>query len=148
LKDILRVDYSFQSSLQGGRLEAGGCVADFIIFPYTTKQFVLNVQGETHDDFLRSAKDREQNATLESMGFKVFEIDMDVVYDVYLFEDFMRKLFGLAQGFSGGGGAFQATEWEKYVPEINDGQLDYIIHAIQKINNQIEVAKSGLAWHP
>src|SRR3990167_2754607 len=41
-------DFDFQSSLQGGRLEFGGIVADFL-FP--EQRIIVNVQGPTHDRF-------------------------------------------------------------------------------------------------
>lgn len=91
------VEFRFQSSLQGGRAELGGIVADFL-FPYL--RIVLNPLGPTHAQFLRAAKDREQIMALEEMGFTVFMVEDDVVYNEYEFEAWMRRVFNLER--SGG----------------------------------------------
>lgn len=86
-------DFDFQSSLQGGRLELGGIVADFVFW---TRKLVVQVQGPTHSGYLRSKKDEEQRLILEDMGFQVLFIDIDVVYDQYRFEDWIRRTFTLS----------------------------------------------------
>ena len=95
------VDYTFQSSQDGGRLELGGMVADFL-FPLL--RLVIQVQGPTHRGFRRHRKDEEQTSALELMGFTVVEVGLDTIYNVYWFENFMRRLFGLAQGGGAGSG--------------------------------------------
>lgn len=83
------LEFDFQSSLSGGRLELGGIVADFI-FPKF--MLVLQVQGPTHNDFLRARKDEEQFMILKQMGYEVYPIWEDEIYDEYKLENIMRSL--------------------------------------------------------
>lgn len=103
LKEVARqvegADFSFQSSLLGGRLELGGIVADFL-FPI--RKIVLNPAGPTHDQFLRMRKDDEQTSLLEALGYTQYIIDDDLVYNEFLFEDRMRQILNLGP-YSGGG---------------------------------------------
>lgn len=101
------IDFTFQSSQEGGRMELGGIVVDFL-FP--SQRAILQVQGPTHDQFLRKAKDQEQMGILEAYGYNVYEIQDDTIYDVYLFEEWMRRFFGLAEGRGGSGGAHGSYE--------------------------------------
>jgi len=104
-------DFDFQSSQQGGRVELGGIVADFL-FP--NMRIIIRVQGPTHSGFLRTRKDEEQRGILEEMGFRVFDIDDDpTIYDVYMLEDWLRRKFGLASGRGGSGGAFGPHDEEE-----------------------------------
>jgi very-short-patch-repair endonuclease len=84
------VDFKFQSSQQGGRMELGGIVADFI-FPLM--KIVIQVQGPTHAGFLRSRKDEEQALALAEMGYIVVEIQEELIYNIYRFENWLRALF-------------------------------------------------------
>ena len=85
------VDFDFQSSLQGGRVDLGGIVADFE-FPFL--KIILNPLGPTHNEFLRMKKDNEQVMALEEMGYQVYMIPEDAVYEEYGFDELMRKIFG------------------------------------------------------
>jgi very-short-patch-repair endonuclease len=96
---ISGVDFDFQTSLSGGRLELGGVVVDF------TFQFLhiaLQVQGPTHNALARFRKDEEQRLFLEQMGYSVIFLDMDLIYNQPVFEDTMRQIF-LRQGYARGG---------------------------------------------
>jgi hypothetical protein len=93
-------DFDFQSSLQGGRLELGGIVADFL-FPHM--RIIIRVQGPTHTEYRRLAKDEEQRAILEDMGYLVWDLDLKTVYSPPLLEDWHRIKFGLMKGTRGGG---------------------------------------------
>jgi hypothetical protein len=103
------IDFDFQSSSQGGRMELGGIVADFLFF---YMKIVIQVDGPTHLDYLRRKKDVEQETALEEMGYRTFRVDEATIYNEYALEDWMRRTFGLAEGYGGGGGAFgsYATE--------------------------------------
>ena len=92
-------DFDFQSSLQGGRLELGGIVADFIL---EYLRMIIRVQGPTHAQFLRQAKDEEQRMALEEMGYLVCDIYDTTIYDEYRLEDWLRRKFGLASTRGGG----------------------------------------------
>jgi very-short-patch-repair endonuclease len=96
---ISGVDFDFQTSLSGGRLELGGVVVDY------TFQFLhiaLQVQGPTHNALARFRKDEEQRLFLEQMGYSVIFLDMDLIYNQPVFEDTMRQIF-LRQGYARGG---------------------------------------------
>lgn len=101
-------DFDFQSSLQGGRAELGGIVADYIFRP---RMMILQVQGPTHDQFLRQRKDSEQLLILSQMGFTVEYIEDQVIYNESRFEDEMRRILNLRPMFAG--------SW--VAPEIDDG---------------------------
>lgn len=113
LTDYLRfvsgVDFTFQSSLEGGRLELGGMVVDFL-FPFM--KIIIQVQGPTHHEFLRGRRDEEQAGDLNRMGYTVYWLADTLIYDVYLFEEAMRRMFGLPNGIGGSGGAFGSYESE------------------------------------
>ncbi len=95
----LRIYFDFQSSLQGGRMELGGMVADFILPDH---MYVLRVQGPTHQGPDRFRKDEEQRLILEAMGYTVFDVEDKIIYDEYAFEDWIRRLFGLGGTLTGG----------------------------------------------
>lgn len=76
--------FTFQSSLQGGRIELGGLVADFVVD--FRKPLVIRVQGQYfHGEFDRETgnlingeisqgrKDDEQRGMLEIMGYDVLD---------------------------------------------------------------------------
>lgn len=96
------VDFKFQSSLDGGRLELGGLVADFL-FPYL--RIVINPLGPQHYQFRNIKKDEEQIQILAEMGYTAYMIDEKVCYDEYLLEEFLRRVFvGLGSGGGDEGG--------------------------------------------
>ena len=101
------VDFTFQSSLAGGRLELGGIVADFM---FEAKKFAIQVQGPTHDTFLRSRKDEEQTMLLAELGYSVVSITDEQVYDEYILENFLRRLFAMPEGHGGSGDIFSGTQ--------------------------------------
>jgi hypothetical protein len=89
------VDFDFQSSLQGGRMELGGLVADFM---FRKMKLIIRVQGPTHTEFARFRKDEEQRLALEQMGFSVVDVDWLVILDETRMEQWARATFGLAMG--------------------------------------------------
>jgi very-short-patch-repair endonuclease len=96
------IQFNFQSSQSGGRLELGGLVADFLFYEM---KMIIQVQGPTHTEYLRIRKDDEQKAILEDMGYRVFDIDEELVYNEYGFNDWLRRVFNLNLG-TGAGGIF------------------------------------------
>ena len=105
LRDILRLPFSFQSSLLGGRLELGGLVADFIL---EFQKIILNPTGPTHDAYVQQRKDEEQRMTLAEMGYTSYYIPEQDVYNEYKFEEIMRGIFSLGPRF--GSSAFSPHE--------------------------------------
>ena len=116
-------DFTFQSSQQGGRLELGGIVADFL-FDYI--KLIIRVQGPTHTRFLRQAKDEEQRMALEEMGFLVKDLWDYTIYDEYRLEDWLRRCFGLASTRGGGGPAAGVREHGSEDTEQGMTQQEYI----------------------
>ena len=87
------VDFDFQSAFEGGRLELGGMVADFL-FP--NLRLILQVQGEYHKAYLQRRKDEEQFDFFAELGYRVETLDPETeIYPEYIFEEKMRKIFGL-----------------------------------------------------
>ena len=99
------VDFLFQSSLEGGRLEMGGLVADFL-FPQL--RIVINPLGPQHYQFRNMAKDEEQVAILKEMGYDAYLIDEEITYDEYKLEEFLRRIFGWNGSAGGDAGAYPA----------------------------------------
>ena len=82
------IDFDFQSSAEGGRNELGGMVVDFL---FEFLRIALRVQGPTHDQHIRIAKDREQESILMSMGFHVLDVDTDVIANAFQLEQWFRQ---------------------------------------------------------
>lgn len=82
------IDFDFQSSQAGGRIELGGMVVDFL-FEY--RRIALRVQGPTHETHIRQAKDREQESILVSMGFAVLDLPVDTIMNSMLLEEWFRQ---------------------------------------------------------
>jgi very-short-patch-repair endonuclease len=85
------IDFSYQSSLQGGRLDTGGIVADFL-FPYL--RIIINPMGPTHYETLRMYKDDEQTMALAELGYQVYYIDEHKVYDEVYFTNWLKEVIG------------------------------------------------------
>lgn len=115
LKFHAGIDFDFQSSMEGGRMQLGGLVVDFL-FPYM--RIIIQVQGPTHDTFLRKAKDNQQIDDLAKMGFTVYELEDSIIYDEFLLEEWMRRTFSLPAGVGGSGGAHGAREGDLTDVEI------------------------------
>jgi very-short-patch-repair endonuclease len=101
------MDFDYQSSLQGGRIDTGGIVADFM---FRGLRVVINPLGPTHNEFMRIKKDEEQIDALASMGYQVYMIPEEDVYDEPTFITKMRQIFGWVH--SGGGDNSQHQSME------------------------------------
>lgn len=88
---VPELDFDFQSALQGGRIDTGGIVADFL---FKQLRLVINPLGPTHYEFLRMKKDTEQIMALEDLGYQVYMIPEEYVYNEYKFDEIMKKIFG------------------------------------------------------
>lgn len=95
------LSFTFQSSLQGGRIELGGLVADFVVD--FRKPLVIRVQGQFwHGEFDRETgnlingeisqgrKDDEQRGMLEIMGYDVMDYWEYVADDQFLNDEWFR----------------------------------------------------------
>lgn len=115
LNMVAGIDFTFQSSLSGGRMEVGGVVADFIC---PRQMMVIQVQGPTHAEFLRQSKDEEQRNLLSEYGYTVEYLELNVIYNAIWLENWLRMKFGLAQGSSAGTGTV-------FGPYGSDPNIDY-----------------------
>lgn len=111
-------DFVFQSSLQGGRINLGGIVADFV---FELMHIVIQVDGPTHAQSLRIHKDNEQDLALNEMGFQVYHLPEDTIYDKYRFDSWMDKTFGWAHS----GGA-DSSHQDDMVDQSNGFTLDIL----------------------
>lgn len=136
-------DFNFQSSLQGGRLELGGMVADFLFF---WMRIVIRVQGPGHDEYLRMRKDEEQRDILISMGFEVYDIEDRIIYDEYTLENWLRRTFGLRG--RGGAGSAHGEHSQDDEPVLESEYIELIWaglqEASQSIDNVVATFISGL----
>ena len=82
------IDFTFQSSKDGGRVELGGIVVDFFL---ELDRLVIQVDGPTHDTHIRKAKDKEQEGVLASMGFTVLRIKTIIIDDPGQLEAWFRR---------------------------------------------------------
>ena len=121
------VDFDFQSSLQGGRIDTGGIVADFM---FERLRIVINPLGPTHDEFLRMKKDQEQVDALGAMGYQVYMIPEADVYDELTFERLMKQIFGWTRS----GAGEQTQPGDMIVPGYN---LDTILNALIGLHGYI-----------
>lgn len=93
------IDFDFQSSQLGGRLELGGLVADFL-FPF--KRIVVNIQGPTHSQWVRIQKDQEQRELLELMGYRTLDLPLEAIMDEreldkWMYENIMITMFAAVE---------------------------------------------------
>ncbi len=87
-----RIEFSFQSSMMGGRQQLGGIVADFILPFY---KIIIQVQGTIwHVGKDAEAWDTRQRLTLENMGYTVLYIWDYETYSKELFERWCNKNIG------------------------------------------------------
>lgn len=140
---VPNADFDFQSGLEGGRIELGGIVADFL-FP--NLKIIINPLGPTHDHFLQSQKDKEQRGILEEMGYTYWEVEDDIVYNEFSLEDWLRRHFGLASGRGGGGISGSGPE---HSPDEDEGfdfaLLERILALLNVINDQVDAFTGSLA---
>jgi very-short-patch-repair endonuclease len=109
------VDFDFQTSLLGGRLTLGGIVADFI-FPY--RRIIIQIQGPTHAQFIRKAKDSEQRELLEAMGYRSIECPMEIIMNGFQLDIWIRKNIDSSSHYAGGAEAVEGTSsFRKYTDE-------------------------------
>ena len=128
-------DFDFQSSLEGGRLELGGIVADFL---FRNKRLVIRVQGPTHTGFLRMRKDDEQKSILESMGYLVKDIEDDTIYNEFALEDWLRRCWNLGRGRGGASGAFGGENLEDERVGADPTMLEQIMMGLMEAEMKIE----------
>lgn len=122
------VDFLYQSSAQGGRLEMGGLVADFL-FPIL--RVVLNPLGPQHYQFRNMAKDEEQIAILKDMGYDAYLMDEEVIYDEYKLEELLRRIFGWNGSPGGDTGTYPAQMTSSQESEELD--MDELFNTIKDL---------------
>lgn len=136
------VDFRFQSSMDGGRLELGGMVADFL-FPI--HKIILNPAGPHHERFIGQVKNEEVTMRLAEMGYTHYLFGLDIVFDEFRFEDFMRRIFNINIS-SGNAGTYvevarlpSVLVQQQVETQANDYGIIYQL-AMQAYNDITEVA--------
>jgi very-short-patch-repair endonuclease len=140
LRDVMRfvpdIDFDFQSSLQGGRLDTGGIVADFL-FPFL--RVVINPLGPTHGEYWRFRKDEEQISALEELGYQVYMIEERDVYDEQKLEWWMRRIFNWVHT-----GSMDTVQ--SYEPGIlGQVELDSIMDRVLHLQNYLRSFRGSYA---
>lgn len=89
------VDFSFQSSQLGGRLQFGGMVVDFLITD-RLPNIAIRIQGaHWHTGADVDAKDAAQADVLAKQGIVVEDLYEDECYNESILEDRMREIIGI-----------------------------------------------------
>lgn len=131
------VDFTFQTSIMGGRAELGGLVADFI-FPIP--MIIINPTSVWHTMTLANIRrDDDQTAILASMGYMVIYLDPNIIHDPialdYWISNNIAMLWGTSskgQGF-GSGGVGDLS----YVNSIEQGMLTNINQTLDAILQEL-----------
>ena len=96
-----RLPFDFQSSIEGGRLELGGMVADFILLD---RPVIIRVQGAVwHTGLFPEAKDRAQKAVLQGYGYTVLDLWDWEIESAGLLENWFRENIDVNVPSLGGG---------------------------------------------
>jgi very-short-patch-repair endonuclease len=135
---VAGADFDFQSSQQGGRLELGGIVVDFLFYYW---KFCINVDGPGHDQTLRWRKDNEQDMALAEMGYRMFHLDTATIENEVKFEDTMRSILNLAlSSGSGAGAAAQALSIMEEDRPLDENLLSDTVHGLNAIDTVLNEA--------
>jgi len=99
------VDFTFQSSMMGGRGELGGLVADFL-FP--VPMVIVNPMSYWHTISLaHERRDDDQVMILRSLGYTLLEVWPITIHDQFALDrwisDNLMLLWGTSTGSSGAG---------------------------------------------
>lgn len=125
--DVMRFvqgfDFSFQSSEEGGRLEMGGLVVDFL-FPFL--KVAINPLGPQHGTWMQEKKDEEQLSILVHMGYAVYMMPQEDIYNEQVFETQMRRIFNLEHTGAG-----------NVITEPTDWQLTLVYQRIQDLRKLV-----------
>jgi hypothetical protein len=92
------VDFDFQTSQEGGRLELGGMVADFV---YWYWKIIVRIQGPTHTQPRQIDVDAEQGRRMADMGFQVYDVEEELVYSPIRLDEWFRKVILFNPGKNG-----------------------------------------------
>ena len=96
-----KIPFSFQASVQDGRLQLGGMVADFILLD---RPVVIRVQGtHWHTGLAMETKDERQRGILEAYGYYVLDIWDWEIEDPELLSDWLRRNIDVGMPSRGGG---------------------------------------------
>jgi very-short-patch-repair endonuclease len=130
------IEFEFQSAQEGGRVELGGFVADFV---FKDLKLVIQVQGVFHKEWLQGRKDEQQEDVLAEFGYQVESIWEDEIYDEYRFENRMRKIFNLASSSGSSFGSNTTTHATSPVVAPDQTMLNEWLQDVEWIKSQLEV---------
>jgi len=137
-------EVSFQSNVQGGRVELGGLVIDFLL---PRHHMVINVQGPTHREYIRVQKDKEQMMALAALGYIYYGVWEDVIYDEYALNEFLRKVLGLYQDGSAGtgdAGGRAAALMAFDEPHFEDAELKIAVDLADHVIGELDDIVTGI----
>lgn len=94
-------DFTFQSSLTGGRIHLGGMVADFL---FERPPLVIRIQGQfwhgqfdretgdlVHGEITQGRRDDEQGQMLNNMGYAVLDCWENDTYEPFILQAWMNR---------------------------------------------------------
>ena len=128
------MDFDQQTSLQGGRMELGGIVADFIFY---NLMIVIQVQGPTHLEYFRTIKDAEQAGALNELGYTVYYIWEDDIYDETRLENWLRRVFNWADSAGAGQQVSGQIAGIASGDEMDERQA--LLSSLNKLQSEIEM---------
>jgi very-short-patch-repair endonuclease len=123
---IADIDFSFQSSMLGGRAQLGGLVADFI---FEAPKVVVQVQSVWHTTDLEAVvRDSDQNMLLQSWGYTVIEVWPTTIMDETSLDRWIERnimtLWGTSRGVSGVVGAPSTVSYVDHIGWLVAQQID------------------------
>ena len=106
--------FDFQPSIEGGRQELGGLVADFIIYGIGgASGLVVQVQGKIwHSGVFAERRDENTAALLQEKGFEVINLWDYTIENETLFNEWMRRYIDFAP-ISAGTSLFGRNIWTR-----------------------------------
>lgn len=136
------LDFEFQSQLLGGRLEAGGIVADFLFRP---RMLVVRIQSLRwhYNSSELIQRDDDQKQILEHMGFVVLDLWENIIFDAMEMENWLRRNIDLLP--TTGPFVFVGIDLidMAIVEELKDQ-----IHGLQARTQELEDAISSILGYP
>jgi hypothetical protein len=131
------VDFTFQSSQLGGRLQLGGLVADFL---FEVPRVIVQVQSSWHTMTLEhKMRDADQLMLLRHMGYTVLEIWPHTIEDQAALDWWMEQNVMLMWGTSRQGlGRGNQVEHD-YLRLILDNTPGIILDVLQKFRRIYEL---------
>jgi hypothetical protein len=131
------IDFTFQTSILGGRAELGGLVADFV-FP--VPMIIVNPSSVWHTMSLANIRrDDDQTAILASMGYLVIYLDPNIIHDPVALDYWISNNISMLWGTSSQGNGFGngGVGGMSYINSIEQGMLTDIDQTLDAILKEL-----------